>query len=173
MSLRKILIHPDRRLTKKCAQITSFDSNLKDLADDMFETMYDAPGIGLAAPQIGVLFQIFVMDCASKEEKPNPLVFINPVINWTSPESFTHNEGCLSIPDQTADVERPAEVEVRYLDENGANQSLVATGLLATCVQHEIDHLNGVLFIDHISRLKRDMIMRRIMKEMRQSMSRE
>lgn len=158
MSLRKILIHPDRRLTKKCAQITSFDSSLRHLADDMFETMYDAPGIGLAAPQIGVLFQIFVMDCASKEEKPNPLVFINPVINLASTENFTHNEGCLSIPEQYEDITRPANIKVSFQNLEGKKFELSLQGIEATCVQHEIDHLNGKLFIDYLSSLKRRMI---------------
>ena len=134
--------------------------------------MYDAPVIGLAAPQVNISQRVIVIDCGKDDER-ELLKMVNPEIISISDTRSIFEEGCLSIPDQTADVERPAEVEVQYLDENGASQSLVATGLLATCVQHEIDHLNGVLFIDHISRLKRDMIMRRIMKEMRQSTSRK
>jgi peptide deformylase len=157
-----------REIAKPVAEITD---GMRQLLDDMAATMYDAPGIGLAAPQINISQRIIVMDCG-KDESPELFKMINPEIISQSDARSVLEEGCLSIPDQTADVERPAEVEVRYLDENGTSQSLVATGLLAACVQHEIDHLNGVLFIDHISRLKRDMILRRVMKEMRQSASR-
>ena len=167
---RPILIHPDPRLKKMCATLPDVDDRIRKLADDMLETMYDAPGIGLAAPQIGVLDRIIVMDCVKDEdEAPNPMVLINPEIIAASDETNVYEEGCLSIPDQTAEVTRPAEVSIGYLDETGTSQTLTADGLLAACIQHEIDHLNGVLFIDHISRLKRDMITRRAMKELRQS----
>ena len=158
MTIRPIIIHPDPRLKKKCDLITCFDTSLKDLSDDMFETMYNAPGIGLAASQIGVISQIFVMDCALKEEKPNPLVFINPIVSWSSEETFTHNEGCLSIPEQYDDVTRPAVVRVSYQNLDGKASKSLCEGIEATCVQHEIDHLNGKLFIDYLSSLKRRMI---------------
>ena len=162
---------PDPVLREIATPVAEITDGTRQLLDDMAATMYDAPGIGLAAPQINISQRIIVMDCG-KDESPELFKMINPEIISRSDARSVLEEGCLSIPDQTADVERPAEVEVRYLDENGTSQSLVATGLLAACVQHEIDHLNGVLFIDHISRLKRDMILRRVMKEMRQSASR-
>ncbi|HAE09355.1 MAG: peptide deformylase [Candidatus Puniceispirillaceae bacterium] len=162
---------PDPVLREIATPVAEITDGTRQLLDDMAATMYDAPGIGLAAPQINISQRIIVMDCG-KDESPELFKMINPEIISQSDARSVLEEGCLSIPDQTADVERPAEVEVRYLDENGTSQSLVATGLLAACVQHEIDHLNGVLFIDHISRLKRDMILRRVMKEMRQSASR-
>jgi len=162
---------PDPVLRKVARSVAEITDGTRQLLDDMAATMYDAPGIGLAAPQVNISQRIIVMDCG-KDENPELFKMINPEIISQSDVLSVLEEGCLSIPDQTADVERPAEVEVRYLDENGKSQSLVATGLLAACVQHEIDHLNGVLFIDHISRLKRDMILRRVMKEMRQSASR-
>ncbi|NCW30421.1 MAG: peptide deformylase [Alphaproteobacteria bacterium] len=162
---------PDPVLREIATPVAEITDGTRQLLDDMAATMYDAPGIGLAAPQINISQRIIVMDCG-KDESPELFKMINPEIISQSDVRSVLEEGCLSIPDQTADVERPAEVEVRYLDENGTSQSLVATGLLAACVQHEIDHLNGVLFIDHISRLKRDMILRRVMKEMRQSASR-
>ena len=162
---------PDPVLREIATPVAEITDGTRQLLDDMAATMYDAPGIGLAAPQINISQRIIVMDCG-KDESPELFKMINPEIISQSDARSVLEEGCLSIPDQTADVERPADVEVRYLDENGTSQSLVATGLLAACVQHEIDHLNGVLFIDHISRLKRDMILRRVMKEMRQSASR-
>jgi len=162
---------PDPVLRKVATSVAEITDGTRQLLDDMAATMYDAPGIGLAAPQVNISQRIIVMDCG-KDKNPELFKMINPEIISQSGVLSVLEEGCLSIPDQTADVERPAEVEVRYLDENGKSQSLVATGLLAACVQHEIDHLNGVLFIDHISRLKRDMILRRVMKEMRQSASR-
>jgi peptide deformylase len=162
---------PDPVLREIATPVAEITDGTRQLLDDMAATMYDAPGIGLAAPQINISQRIIVMDCG-KDESPELFKMINPEIVSHSDARSVLEEGCLSIPDQTADVERPAEVEVRYLDENGTSQSLVATGLLAACVQHEIDHLNGVLFVDHISRLKRDMILRRVMKEIRQSASR-
>ncbi|MFZ8992067.1 MAG: peptide deformylase [Candidatus Puniceispirillaceae bacterium] len=162
---------PDPVLREIATPVAEITDGTRQLLDDMAATMYDAPGIGLAAPQINISQRIIVMDCG-KDESPELFKMINPEIISQSDARSVLEEGCLSIPDQTADVERPAEVEVRYLDENGTSQSLVATGLFAACVQHEIDHLNWVLFIDHISRLKRDMILRRVMKEMRQSASR-
>ena len=163
---------PDPVLRQIAKPVDEITDGVRQLLDDMAATMYDAPGIGLAAPQINVSQRLVVIDCG-KDDVPELYKMVNPEIISMSDTRSILEEGCLSIPDQTADVERPAEVEVHYLDENGVSQSLVANSLLAACVQHEIDHLNGVLFIDHISRLKRDMILRRIMKEMRQSTSRK
>ena len=166
--IRPIVLHPDPRLKKVCTAVSDSSDRLRTLAKDMLETMYDAPGIGLAAPQINISKRLIVMDCG-KDDTPELFKMVNPEIVGRSDARAILEEGCLSIPDHTADVERPAEVEIRYLDEDGIDRSLTASGLLAACVQHEIDHLNGVLFIDHISRLKRDMILRRVMKDMRQS----
>lgn len=154
-----------RQITKPVEEITD---GVRQLLDDMAATMYDAPGIGLAAPQINVSQRLVVIDC-SKDDLPELYKMVNPEIITLSEEYSVLEEGCLSIPDQTAEVKRPAEVSIRYLDETGATQILTADGLLAACIQHEIDHLNGVLFIDRISRLKRDMITRRVMKELRQT----
>ena len=154
-----------RQITKPVEEITD---GVRQLLDDMAATMYDAPGIGLAAPQINVSQRLVVIDC-SKDDLPELYKMVNPEIITLSEEYSVLEEGCLSIPDQTAEVKRPAEVSIRYLDETGATQMLTADGLLAACIQHEIDHLNGVLFIDRISRLKRDMITRRVMKELRQT----
>ena len=162
---------PDPILRETAKLVTEITDGIRQTLDDMAATMYDAPGIGLAAPQINISLRVIVMDCG-KDDAPKLFKMINPEIIRESAARAILEEGCLSIPDQTADVERPAEVEVHYLDEAGEKQSLSANGLLAACVQHEIDHLNGVLFIDHISRLKRDMILRRVMKEMRQTTSR-
>ena len=170
-SIMPIIKVPAPILRQRALPVSEITDGTRQLIEDMVATMYDAPGIGLAAPQVNIGQRIIVMDCGKKEE-PNLIQMINPEITGISEAHTVLEEGCLSIPDQTADVERPAEVEVKYLNQDGISQSLVATGLLAACVQHEIDHLNGVLFIDHISRLKRDMILRRVMKEMRQSTSR-
>lgn len=158
MSLRSILIHPDSRLRKKCELVKDFDSKLENLTQDMLETMYDAPGIGLAAPQIGVMSQVFVMDCAIKDEKPNPLILINPSILWHSEETSVHSEGCLSIPEQYEEVTRPKSVKVSFQNIKGVVSEMLFEGMEATCSQHEIDHLNGKLFIDYLSNLKRKMI---------------
>ena len=168
MALLDILVYPDPRLRNKALPVEVFDATLGKLVEDMAETMYDAPGIGLAAPQINISQRLIVMDCG-KDETPELFKMINPEIINRSDELAVLEEGCLSIPDQTADVERPAVVGVKYTDIAGDEKRLTCEGLLAACVQHEVDHLDGVLFIDHISRLKRDMIVRRFMKEMRQS----
>ena len=168
--LMPIIKMPDPILRQAAMPVSEITDGTRQLLDDMTATMYDAPGIGLAAPQVNISQRIIVMDCG-KDDNPKLIKMVNPKIIDVSETRALLEEGCLSIPDQTADVERPAEVEVQYLDENGVSQSIVANDLLAACVQHEIDHLNGVLFIDHISRLKRDMILRRIMKETRQSAS--
>ena len=164
MSVRSILIHPDPRLKKVCAPFEGVDSSVRKLADDMLETMYDAPGVGLAAPQVGVLSRMFVMDCSGKNEEPEPFVLINPEITWKSEELNVHEEGCLSIPEQFEEVTRPAEVQVRYLDVDGVYQDRKFDGLHATCAQHEIDHLNGTLFIDYLSRIKRGIITKKMQK---------
>jgi peptide deformylase len=165
MALRKILIHPDPRLKKTTDPITSVDDNLRRLADDMLETMYDAPGIGLASPQIAVMSRMIVLDCEKEEDaNPNPMVLINPEVVWTSEDRNVYEEGCLSIPEQYAEVERPAEVEVTWMSLDGKTMRERFDGLWATCVQHEIDHLDGKLFIDYLKPLKRQMITRKMQK---------
>ena len=173
----QIVIAPDPVLRQKAAPVKEVDAAVVQLMEDMLAIMYEAPGIGLAAPQIGLSKRVIVMDCGIEDEedcdhhgcdhahlKPNPLAMANPEITWTSDETSVTEEGCLSLPGQTADVTRPAKVTVRYLDQQGNEQELTADGLLATCIQHEIDHLDGVLFVDHLSRLKRDMIMKKMKK---------
>ena len=165
MTLRPILIHPDPRLKTVCKPVTDLTDDIRRLADDMLATMYDAPGIGLAAPQVGVLGRMLVMDCVKGEdEAPKPMVLINPEITWSSDERSTYNEGCLSIPEQYADVERPAAVKVRWLGVDGKDHEEQFDDLWATCVQHEIDHLDGKLFIDYLSPMKRQMITRKMQK---------
>ena len=165
MTIRPILIHPDPRLKTRAEPVAAITEDLRELAADMLETMYDAPGIGLAAPQLGVMKRMLVMDCVKEEgEEPRPMVLINPEITWASEEQAVYEEGCLSIPDQYADVERPAEVEVRWTDLEGQERSERFGGLWATCVQHEIDHLDGKLFIDYLKPLKRQMITRKMVK---------
>ena len=165
MALRDILIHPDPRLKKSADPVAGVDDELHRLADDMLETMYDAPGIGLAAPQVGVGRRVLVMDCVKEEDAaPRPMVLINPEVTWTSEETSVYEEGCLSIPEHYADVTRPAEVKVRWMGLDGDRHEEQFDGLWATCVQHEIDHLNGVLFIDHLSALKRQLITRKMVK---------
>ncbi len=164
MALRDILKIPDKRLRLVSEPVKRIDAGIRALADDMFETMYDAPGIGLAAIQIGVAKRVVVMDLSKKEEPHEPQVLINPEITWASDEKSVHEEGCLSIPDYYEEVERPMLVKVKYLDLDGKPHEIEATGLLATCLQHEIDHTNGVLFIDHISKLKRDRVIKKFTK---------
>jgi peptide deformylase len=164
MALREIIILPDKRLRLVSAPAKSVDPELRLLIDDMFETMYEAPGIGLAAIQIGVPRRVIVMDLAKKDEPKEPRVFVNPQVLWRSDEKATYEEGCLSIPEFYEEVERSAKVRVKFLDVTGAEQELEASGLLATCLQHEIDHLDGVLFIDHISRLKRERVIKKFAK---------
>ncbi|MBO9122478.1 MULTISPECIES: peptide deformylase [unclassified Rhizobium] len=164
MTIKPLIILPDPLLRQVSKPIERVDSDLQRLADDMLETMYDAPGIGLAAIQIGVARRMLVIDVAREGEEKQPLVFINPEIVSSSDERSVYEEGCLSIPDYYAEVERPATVGVKYLDRDGKEQTMEADSLLATCLQHEIDHLNGVLFIDHISRLKREMVIKKFTK---------
>jgi peptide deformylase len=164
MAKLDIIIAPDPRLKAKAKPVDQVDDRIVKLMDDMLETMYTAPGIGLAAPQVGVLERVLVVDIAGKGEPPQPVRMVNPEIVWQSDGLATYNEGCLSFPDQYADVTRPAEARIRYIDENNQPQELDAKGLLATCVQHEIDHLEGVLFIDHLSSLKRNIVLRKLSK---------
>lgn len=164
MSLKPLIILPDPVLRQVSEPVETVDTRIKTLARDMFETMYDAPGIGLAAIQIGVPLRLLVIDLAKEDEPKMPQVFINPEIIESSDDRSVYEEGCLSIPDYYAEVERPASVRVRFVDGNGKEQEVLAEGLLATCLQHEIDHLNGVLFIDHISKLKRDMVVKKFKK---------
>ena len=165
MSKKKIIIEPDPILRKKSQPLEKVDDQLKNLMDDMLETMYDAPGIGLAAVQIGVLKRIVVIDVSKENEKKNPFFFINPIIKSRSKKTSVYEEGCLSLPGHFAEVERPAECEIDYIDYNGNKKNLKASGILATCVQHEIDHLNGILFIDYLSKLKKDMIIKKLIKQ--------
>jgi peptide deformylase len=164
MALREILKLPDKRLRLVSEPVKRIDAGIRALVEDMFETMYGAPGIGLAGVQIGVAKRVVVMDLSKKDDAHRPLVFINPEITWESKEKSTHEEGCLSIPEYYEEVERPNEVKVKYLDLEGKTHEITAKGLFATCVQHEIDHINGVLFIDHISKLKRDRVTKKFIK---------
>ena len=164
MTIKPLIILPDPVLRQVSKPVERVDAPLRKLADDMLETMYDAPGIGLAAIQIGEPLRMLVIDLAKEDEPPEPHVFINPEIVWSSEERSVYEEGCLSIPDYYAEVERPATVRVAYIDREGKQAELEADGLMATCLQHEIDHLNGELFIDHISKLKRDMVIRKFTK---------
>jgi peptide deformylase len=164
MALHDIIKLPDKRLRLVSKPAKGIDAELRALVGDMFETMYEAPGIGLAAIQIGVPKRVIVMDLAKKDDPKEPRVFINPQVLWRSDEKTTYEEGCLSIPEFYEEVERPAKVRVKFLDLSGAEQEVEASELLATCLQHEIDHLNGVLFIDHISKLKRDRVIKKFTK---------
>lgn len=164
MSKQPIIWAPDPVLKTKCDPVPAVDDNIRALMDDMLETMYAAPGIGLAAPQIGVTKRVIVVDVSDKDEPRNPICLANPEIVWKSEETALHEEGCLSLPDLYADVERPVAVKVAYLDRDGEKQELNAEGLLAVCLQHEVDHIDGVLFVDHLSPLKRNMIMKKMVK---------
>ena len=171
--IRHILIHPDPRLKKLCDPVTEITEDLRKLAADMLETMYDAPGVGLAAPQVGVNKQLIVMDCIkTPTEVPRPMVLFNPVVVWVSDDLASYEEGCLSIPEQYAEVQRPERVRVRWLGLDGLEAEEEFDGLWATCVQHEIDHLKGKLFIDYLGPLKRQMITRK-MEKLKREMARE
>jgi peptide deformylase len=167
MALRTIITAPDPRLKIKARLVLAVDAKVRRLMDDMLETMYDAIGIGLAAPQIGESSRVIVVDTAREDEKPQPLQLANPEILWLSPELTTCNEGCLSLPEQYAEVTRPAKVRLRYLDYENEIREMEASGLLATCLQHEMEHLDGILFVDHLSALKRGMILRKLAKAKR------
>ena len=169
MSLRPIICIPDNRLRLVSTPVERVDDEIKRLMDDMLETMYDAPGIGLAAIQIAVPKRVVVIDTAKEGEDARPICFVNPEIVWSSDEKRVYQEGCLSIPEYYEDVERPSRVKTRYLDREGRENELEADGLLATAIQHEIDHLNGVLFIDHLSRLKRERVWKKFEKIARRS----
>lgn len=167
MAVLDILVAPHPVLKQKAKPVEQVDARIAKLMDDMVETMYAAKGIGLAAPQIGVLERVIVVDVHEKDEKPNPIRLANPEIVWKSDETSVCEEGCLSVPEQYAEVTRPASVRVRYLNENNETREIEAEGMLATCIQHEIDHLNGVLFVDYLSMLKRNMILRKVQKMQR------
>ena len=165
MAILPIITAPDPRLKQLSAPVAKVDAAIRQLMDDMLETMHAAPGIGLAAPQVGVLKRVIVLEIDREETKVGPLFMANPEIVDASDDDAVYNEGCLSVPEHYADVTRPAEVTVRYLDRDGKRQDLKCEGLLSTCVQHEIDHLDGILFIDKISALKRNIILRKLVKE--------
>ena len=164
MAVREIIKFPDKRLRLVSEPVKRIDAGIRKLVEDMFETQYHAPGIGLAAIQVGVAKRVVTVDLSKKEEAHEPRVFINPEITWASEEKATREEGCLSIPEYYEDVERPVQVKVKYLDLDGKAHEVEADGLFAICLQHEIDHINGVLFIDHISKLKRDRVIKKFSK---------
>ena len=164
MSQRKIVIEPDPILRKKSEILEKVDNELRLLLDDMLETMYAAPGIGLAAVQVGILKRLIVIDISKDKEKKNPIFLINPEIIFKSKNTSIYEEGCLSLPGHFAEIERPEECHIKYIDYDGKKKEMKANGLLATCIQHEIDHLNGILFIDYLSKLKKDMIIKKLVK---------
>jgi peptide deformylase len=169
MAPRDIIVLPDKRLRLVSKPVAKIDAAIGKLVDEMFAAMYAAPGIGLAAIQIGEPKRIVTLDLARKDDPKEPQVFINPEITWVSEQRHVHEEGCLSIPEYYEDVERPAEVKVKYLDRIGKKREVHAAGMLATVLQHEIDHLNGVLFIDHLSKLKRDRVLKKFAKAAKRS----
>ncbi len=164
MAIRPVITAPDPRLKVTCKAVEKVDDSVRRLMKDMLDSMYAANGIGLAAPQVGDRRRVIVVDCSRDKKVPKHYCMANPEIVWTSEETFTYEEGCLSLPEQYADVTRPARARIRYLDEENEIRELEAEGLLAVCIQHEMDHLDGVLFVEHISSLKRNMIMRRLAK---------
>ena len=177
MTIRKILTEPNKILREKSLRVENVDKDIQQLMDDMLETLYAAPGIGLAAIQVGVAKRVIVMDISrdrdkDKEPKKNPMYFVNPEIVWKSEDKFTYEEGCLSVPNQFAEIDRPKQCNVKYLDYNGQPQELKADGLLSICIQHEIDHLEGILFIDYLSKLKKEMIIKKLSKQTKESVER-
>ena len=188
MAIRKILTEPNTILRKKSLRVENVDKDIQQLMDDMLETLYAAPGIGLAAIQIGVDKRVIVMDMSRSrndigrdkddinknedKEPKKPMYFVNPEIVWKSEDKFTYEEGCLSVPNQFAEIDRPKQCHVKHLDYNGHPQELKADGLLATCIQHEIDHLEGILFIDYLSKLKKEMIIKKLSKQTKESVER-
>ncbi len=164
MPQRKIVIEPDPILRKKSVVLEKVDDELRALLDDMLETMYAAPGIGLAAVQVGILKRLIVIDISKDKENKNPLFLINPEIISLSNKTTIYEEGCLSLPGHFAEIERPAECQIKFIDYEGKEKELKADGLLATCIQHEVDHLNGILFVDYLSKLKKDMIIKKLIK---------
>ena len=171
MSLLPIITAPDQRLQSSALPVTSVDAEIRRLMDDMLETMYGAPGIGLAAPQVGISKRVLVIDVNMNEngEPGDPLLVANPTLSWISENKKTTEEGCLSLPGQYAEVERPAQIRVKFIDQHNRNQEFEVDGLVAACLQHEMDHLDGLLFIDHLSRLKKNMILRKLAKSKRRS----
>jgi peptide deformylase len=165
MAIKKILTEPDPFLRQKSKNVEKVDDYIRGLMDDMIETMYDAPGIGLAAIQIGVPKRVIVIDLAPRDEKKQPMYFVNPVIISRSDNDTIYEEGCLSVPNQFAEINRPDKCHIKFLDYNGREEFLKAEGLLATCIQHEIDHLEGILFIDYLSKLKKGMIVKKLSKQ--------
>lgn len=165
MALLDIITAPDPRLKRKALPVENVDAEIRQLMDDMLETMYAAPGIGLAAPQVGVLKRVIVVDIDREGTGPQPMQMANPEVVWASDDDAVYEEGCLSVPEYFGEVARPAEVRIRYIDRDNEIREIAADGLLATCVQHEIDHLDGILFVDHLSALKRNMILRKLLKE--------
>ena len=183
MTIRKILTEPNKILREKSLRVENVDKDIQQLMDDMLETLYAAPGIGLAAIQVGVDKRVIVMDINrskndigrdKKEDKEpkNPMYFVNPEIFWKSEDKFTYEEGCLSVPNQFAEIDRPKQCYVKHLDYNGCSQELKADGLLATCIQQEIDHLEGILFIDYLSKLKKEMIIKKLSKQTKDNIER-
>ena len=165
MALRQILTEPNQILREKSLSVEIVDNDIQKLRDDMLETMYAAPGIGLAAIQIGIPKRVIVLDIASKDEPKNPMFFINPEIIEKSDNNLTYEEGCLSVPGQFAEIDRPNKCHIKYLDYYGQPKDIKAEGMLATCIQHEIDHLEGILFIDYLSKLKKSMIIKKLSKQ--------
>ena len=165
MALRKILTEPNKILREKSLKVESVDKDLQNLMDDMLETMYAAPGIGLAAIQVGIPKRIIVLDISYKEGKKNPMYFVNPEIIEKSNKNSTYEEGCLSVPGQFAEIDRPDQCHIKYLDYFGQHKEMKAEGMLATCIQHEMDHLEGILFIDYLSKLKKSMIVKKLSKQ--------
>ncbi len=188
MTIRKILTEPNKILREKSLRVANVDKNIQRLMDDMLETLYAAPGIGLAAIQVGIAKKVIVMDISRSrndigrdkndinknedKETKKPMYFVNPKIIWKSEDKFTYEEGCLSLPNQFAEIDRPKQCHVKYLDYNGHSQELRADGLLATCIQHEIDHLEGILFIDYLSKLKKEMIIKKLSKQTKDNIER-
>ena len=164
MTKYEIVLHPDKKLKKKCLPVSEVTAEIRSIGSRMLETMYDAPGIGLAAPQVGILKRIFVMDCSEKDQISKPYICINPEITWVSDHKSNYEEGCLSIPDFYGEIMRPSEIKMNCLNENGEFLEYHFEGLKATCAQHEIDHLNGVLFIDYLGRVKRQIITTKMKK---------
>ena len=172
MTIKKILTEPNKILRQKSEKVEKIDFQIQKLMDDMLETMYAAPGIGLAAIQIGIPKRIIVMDILREGENKNPMYFINPEIVWTEKENKTYEEGCLSVPGQFAEINRPKACHIKYLDYSGNEKLLKAEGLLATCIQHEMDHLEGILFIDYLSKLKKSMIVKKLSKSQKENIDR-
>ena len=176
MTIRKILTEPNKILREKSLRVENVNKDIQKLMDDMLETLYAAPGIGLAAIQVGVAKRVILMDInrnKNEDKEPKkPMYFVNPEIVWKSEDKFTYEEGCLSVPNQFAEIDRPKQCHVRHLDYNGQPQELKADGLLSTCIQHEIDHLEGILFIDYLSKLKKEMIIKKLSKQTKESVER-